>query len=116
MAFPGTYNFKYYRGDTFSFKVYPLQATGGISFDLTGYTATFIIANKRGSGATQYTADTIVDTAADTITCTIPPSVGRNLAQGTYVYDVQIQNSSGSNIFTLLTGSITTTDDIIGAV
>lgn len=116
MAFPGTYNFKYYRGDTFSFKVYPLQSSSGLSFDLTGYTATFVIANKRGSGATQYTGQTVVDTAADTVTCTITPTIGRNLAQGTYVYDVQIQNSSGSNIFTILTGSITTTDDIIGAV
>jgi hypothetical protein len=116
MAFPGTYNFKYYRGDTFSFKVYPLQSTGGISFDLAGYTASFVIANKRGSGATQYTGTAAVDSSADTVTCTITPAVGRNLAQGTYVYDVQIQNSNGSNIFTLLSGSITSTDDIIGAV
>lgn len=116
MAFPGTYNFKYYRGDTFSFVVYPLKSTSGTSFDLAGYTASFVIANKRGTGATQYTGTAVVDSAADTVTCTITPTVGRNLAQGTYVYDVQVQNSTGSNIYTLLTGSITTTDDIIGAV
>lgn len=116
MAFPGTYNFKYYRGDTFIFTIFPKTANTGQAFDLTGYTATFKIANKRGTGATQYTGTATVDTVADTVTCTISPTVGRNLAQGTYVYDVQIENSGSTVIYTLLTGSITSTDDITGAV
>lgn len=116
MAFPGTHNFKYYRGDTYQFQVYPLTGSGGIAMALSGYTATFKIANKRGTGATQYECTATVNTSSNYVTCIIPPSIGRNLAQGTYVYDVQIQNSTGSNIYTLLTGTITTTDDIIGAV
>jgi len=43
------------------------------------------------------------------------PAVGRNLTPGTYVYDVQI-TTGASNILTVLTGSITVTDDITGAV
>jgi hypothetical protein len=36
------------------------------------------------------------------------------LEPGTYVYDVQIDN--GTQVFTLLTGTISVTDDITGAV
>ena len=116
MAFPGTYNFKYYRGDTFTFVAYPRTASNGTAFNLTGYTATFKIADKRGSSGTQYTGTATVDTATSSVVCVISPSVGRNLAQGTYLYDVQIQDSGGNNIYTLLTGTITSTDDITGAV
>lgn len=118
MAFPGTYNFNYYRGDTFNFTISPKDSTG-TSFPLSGYTATFTIATARGSGATQYSGTTsIVSTTVpvvNTITCTIPANIGRSLIGGsTYVYDVQI--ASGSNIYTLLTGTISSTDDITGAV
>jgi hypothetical protein len=43
------------------------------------------------------------------------PGVGRQLNPGTYVYDVQI-TSGAAVIYTLLTGTITVTDDITGAV
>ena len=114
MAFPGTFNFSYYRGDTNQFVIRPKNASGS-SFDLTGYTGQFFIANRRGSTGTQYEAQAVVDTANDLVTCTILPGVGRSLAAGTYVYDVQI-TTGAANIITLLTGSITVTDDITGAV
>jgi hypothetical protein len=118
MAFPGTYNFNYYRGDTFKFTITPYDSSGS-SFSLTGYAAIFTIADKRGTGAVQYgpTAGTtaVINTSTNLITCTLPAAVGRNLVGGsTYVYDVQI--SDGTNIYTLLTGTITSTDDITGAV
>lgn len=114
MAFPGTYNFSYYRGDTAEFVVRP-KNSNGTNMDLTGYTAEFIIANKRGSTGTQYEAQAVVDSTEDTVTCTILPGVGRELAPGTYVYDVQI-TSGASVIYTLLTGNITVADDVAGAV
>jgi hypothetical protein len=114
MAFPGTYNFSYYRGDTNQFVIRPKNANG-TSFALTGYTAEFIIANRRGSTGTQYEAQAVVDTTNDLVTCTILPGVGRSLAAGTFVYDVQI-TTGAANIITILTGSITVTDDITGAV
>jgi len=117
MAFPGTYNFSYYRGDTAEFVVRP-KTSNGSAYDLTNYTATFTIANRRGSTGTQYVGTATVNTTTDIITCTITPAVGRTLAAGTYVYDVQITNTvpNPDVILTVLTGSITVTDDITGAV
>ena len=114
MAFPGTYNFSYYRGDTAEFVIRPKNSNGS-AYDLTNYTATFTIANRRGSTGPQYQAQAVVDTNNDLITCTILPGVGRQLTAGTFVYDVQI-TTGASNIITVLTGSITVTDDITGAV
>ena len=114
MAFPGTYNFNYYRGDTFQFIVRPKDAEGN-QFDLTGYSAIFTIANQRGTGATQYAGTTVVNTVDDIVTCTISATTGRNLVPTTsWVYDVQI--TSGTTIYTILTGNITSTNDITGAV
>jgi hypothetical protein len=117
MAFPGTYNFNYYRGDTAEFVIRPKTASGSAS-DLTNYTATFTIANRRGSTGTQYVATAVVNDTTDIITCTITPAVGRTLLSGVYVYDVQITNAipNPDVILTVLTGSITVTDDVTGAV
>jgi hypothetical protein len=117
MAFPGTYNFSYYRGDTYQFIVRPKNANGTV-FTLDDYEgdASFTIANRRGSTGTQVSATATVDTTNHIITCTITPEQGRELTAGTtYVYDVQIENGA-SIVYTLLTGSITVTDDITGAV
>ena len=43
MAFPGTYNISYYKGDTLEFKIYPKDSSGA-SFSLDNYIATFTIA------------------------------------------------------------------------
>jgi hypothetical protein len=119
MAFPGTFNFSYYRGDTYQFIVRP-KSESGASFDLDGFTAIFTIANKRGSGAIQYSSTTpntltaLVNTADDIVTCTVDTITGRLLTSGTtWVYDVQV--SDGALTYTLLTGSISVTDDITGA-
>lgn len=113
MAFPGTYNFNYYRGDTNQFVIRPKNANG-TSFDLTDYSGLFTIANRRGSSGTQYEAVATVDELNNIVTCTITPAVGRTLASGSYVYDVQVDN--GTQFYTLLTGTITVTDDVTGAV
>ena len=113
MAFPGFYNFFYYRGDTSQFVIRPKTANGG-TFDLAGYTAAFTIATVRGSAGVQTAATTVVNTTTDIVTCTITPAVGRTLPAATYIYDVQITN--GTQIFTLLTGEITVVDDVTGAV
>lgn len=114
MAFPGTYNFSYYKGDTNEFIIRPKASNGG-NFDLTGYTAEFFIATSRGDNPTySVEAQAVVDTVADTVTCTILPGVGGTLDAGTYVYDVQIQNGV-SLVYTLLTGTITVTEQVTGA-
>jgi hypothetical protein len=115
MAFPGTYNFNYYRGDTFQFIIKPKDNSGN-EFSLVGYTAQFKVADKRGSTGTQYTGSAVINSVDNIVTCTVSPSLGRQLLPTTtYVYDVQIQDQS-STIYTLLTGTIVVTDDVTGAV
>lgn len=113
MAFPSTYNFNYYRGDSYEMVVRP-KTSSNTAFPLTGYSASFTIANRRGSTGTQYSGTATVNTGNNTVTCSITPAQGRPLAPGTYVYDVQITNST--LIYTILTGTITVTDDVTGAV
>jgi hypothetical protein len=121
MAFPGTYNFNYYRGDTFEFIIRPKDANGDV-FQLDGFSnATFTIANQRGPGTQSnpriaYTGSAVLNIVEDYITCTITPTVGRDLSPTTlWFYDVQIEDEAQINIFTLLTGTITPTDDVTGA-
>lgn len=118
MAFPGTYNFNYYRGDTHEFVLAP-KNSDGTTFQLDDYVgnAQYLIAPVRGSAgvANTKTAQAIVNDTNDTITCTILPDTGKELTPGTYVYDIQI-NSSSTDVITLVTGTITVTDDIPGAV
>jgi hypothetical protein len=120
MAFPGTYNFNYYRGDTHQFVLSP-KNSDGTTFQLDSYapgavnSAIYTIATARGVAGTKTSAQAVINTTNDTVVCTILPTVGRTLAAGTYVYDVQI-NSSSTNIITLLTGTITITDDVTGAI
>ena len=124
MAFPGTYNFDYYRGDTFEFVITPKTSTGA-TFDLTAYSAagaTFTISTSRGDNPTSKISNVansgmlaaIIDTATDIITCTIKPAARTVLVGGsTYYYDVEIFNSAALR-YTLLTGEITVTDDVTG--
>lgn len=114
MAFPGTYNFNYYKADTAQFVIRPKNANGS-NFDLAGYTADFYIASSRGDNPTfSVEADAIVNSVSDIVTCTILPSVGATLNAGTYVYDVEI-TSGPEVVYTLLTGTITVTEQVTGA-
>lgn len=114
MAFPGTYNFSYYKGDTLEFVIRPKSANGA-SFPLTGYTADFFIATARGDNPTfSVEASAVVNSTTNIVTCTILPSVGSTLDAGTYVYDVEI-TSGPSVVYTLLTGTVTVTEQVTGA-
>lgn len=114
MAFPGTLDISYYQGDSHSFIIRPKNSDGS-AFDLGGFSAKFYVANKRGSGATQY--ECLTSLSADSLECIITPAVGRQLSPGTtYYYDVQVSNPSISAVITLLTGKISVTADISGAV
>ena len=126
MAFPGTYNFDYYRGDTFQFVITP-KTSAGATFPLDAFAAApgaiFTIATSRGNNATT-SIDSVSDasklsatinTTTDTIACVIKPDARADLIGGaTYYYDVEIYNG-GASRFTLVTGEITVTDDVTGA-
>ena len=113
MAFPAAYNFSYYKGDTNEFVIRP-KSSDGSAFDLDGYDAVFTIATARGTGATQYEAQAVVDQVNNIVTCTILPGVGGQLSSGTYVYDVEV-SSGPSVVYTLITGTITVTEQVTGA-
>lgn len=111
MAFPATYNISYYRGDTYDFIINP-KNSNGTAFDLTGYSSLFTIASSRGDAeAFVASASATVNSSAATVTCKIPSHLGPVLSGASYVYDVEIRNSA-STTYTLLTGTITVTQDV----
>lgn len=113
MAFPATYNFNYYRGDSYSFSITPKNANG-TAFDLTGYSAAFNIATARGSSGVWVTdGSATVDTINGRIDCAITPTVGAELGLTTYYYDVEITKEQ--KVYTVVTGTINVTQDITGA-
>ena len=110
MSLPVDYNFRYYIGDTDSFILRPRNRDKS-PFDLTGYTASFVISNKTGPNP-PWSVDGHVElnSTAGTIKCTIHPDVGNQLAEKTpYFYDVEIRKSSGGveTVYTLLKGTLT---------
>lgn len=118
MAFPGELNINYYKGDTHEFKVYP-QKTDGSIFYLNDYSnATFKIAEVRGTAGVsgQITGSAKISTDGTHIACAITPENGSLMDSSiTYVYDVQVYApgpDTYDKIFTLLTGSISVTDDV----
>lgn len=128
MAFPGTFDIKYYKGDTYQFRIYP-KDTAGNAFDLSDYrydhdgdpltlkfdTATFAFSESRGSGLGYHKCLAQISDNAQYVTCTIRPEDASYLdPTKVYVYDVQV-TKPGTNydtVLTLLTGTITITDEV----
>lgn len=144
MAFPATYDFNYYKGDTFEFRIYPKKNDGTV-FDLSTFyvptnyantpddvtdttapydSAQFTIANVRGGAATTVLKCFARVSDDNTfVQCAIRPAEGSQLIAGIeYVYDVEVRKPAGlpgsgqyEIVQTLLTGSITVTDQVTGA-
>lgn len=125
MAFPGNYNFDYYRGDTFQFVITPKTSTGA-TFPLDAFAAAgaiFTISSARGDAPTTSIdsvsdagkLSAVINTSTDVITCVIKPGARADLVgENQYYYDVEIFNGAALR-YTLLTGEITVTDDVTGA-
>lgn len=123
MAFPATFNFNYYKGDIFEFSIRPKYSDGS-AFDLTGYDlvngATFVMSTSRGPAGYSNKVQGIAAISDDrtSILCTITPEAGLTLNTAySYVYDVEISKtvSGKSYVYTLLTGSVSITDQVSGA-
>ena len=143
MAFPATYDFNYYKGDTFEFRIYPKKNDGTV-FELSSYkiasntssviddvtdtiapydSARFTIANVRGSAGTQIDCFARISDDGTFVQCAIRPTDSISLVAGTeYVYDVEVKKPAGASgsgqyevVQTLLTGKITITDQVTGA-
>jgi hypothetical protein len=144
MAFPAIYDFNYYKGDTFEFRIYPKKNDGTV-FDLSQYymptnfantpdyftdlatpydSAQFTISTVRGDTGSPIRCYAKVSDDGTFVQCAIRPTEGIQLNAGTeYVYDVEVRKpatvpGSVSNyeiVQTLLTGTITITDQVTGA-
>jgi hypothetical protein len=122
MAFPGTLNINYYKGDTYEFRVYPKDSSGA-SFDLSQYgNAKFSISTSRGSsgvsGKIECLAVITSGVSGNYVTCTIRPGDSVTMSAGTqYVYDVEITRTASPHnyVYTLLTGTVSVTDQVSGA-
>ena len=121
MAFPGTYNFSYYKGDTLEFRVFPKDFSGA-PFDLTGFEPAFTISTARGEAGVddQISCFAEVQGGGSYILCAIRPTDGEQMLAGTnYVYDIEISDSDVlydyDKVYTLLNGNISVTDQVTGA-
>ena len=142
MAFPATYNINYYKGDTLEFNIYPKKADGSVfslsnskpaSYyddpDTTQETsgadyyfenAGFWVSEARGSAgiANRHQCYAKVSDDGTYVSCAIRPGDAVFFEPGTtYVYDVEVRNTSApyDKVYTLLTGTITVTDQVTGA-
>jgi len=143
MAFPATYDFNYYKGDTFEFRIYP-KKNDGTTHLLGAFTvptnfanspdyvldtsapydsAQFTISTVRGSAGTPIKCFAKISDDGTFVQCAIRPSDSVNLNAGTeYVYDVEVRAAEGNyenpfyeKVYTLMTGKITITDQVTGA-
>jgi hypothetical protein len=120
MAFPGTFNISYYKGDTYEFKIYPKDASGAAYPLDADYLVAFTISPYRGADgiADKIEAYAVISEDFTNISCAILPENGNSMLSGVnYVYDVEINKTSlpYNIVRTLLTGTITVTDQITGA-
>lgn len=123
MAFPGTYNFSYYKGDTLSFNIFPKDSSGAI-FNLENYldyengkSPAFTISTTRGNAGIPDQIKCFAKISDDFshIICTIRPEDGEKMTAGvSYVYDIEISKQSEPYdiVHTLVTGNISVTDQV----
>ena len=108
MAFPGTYNINYYKGDTLEFRIYPKTADGSV-FDLSPYTGggsydhdnnpstpnieydnvMFVFAESRGS-TTWHKCAAWIDTNKTYVGCAIRPEDSQYLTAGTTYFIIKV--------------------------
>ena len=116
MAFPGTYNISYYRGDSYEFNVYPKTSSGN-AFSLTDYaSAVFTIATARGSSSllpTTFTAtleeDSLVVTltSGDTASLRVGQKITGVTGTGEFADGVIIASITASDSFTVSSAHLT---------
>jgi hypothetical protein len=123
MAFPAVFNISYYRGDTYEFRIYPKDSSGN-QFPLVGYDpisgVKFTMSTERGADgiSDQLEGYSKISSDGTYIDCAILPLNGIAMDFSlNYVYDVQVFKSGTPYdvVTTLLTGTISVTEQITGA-
>jgi hypothetical protein len=124
MAFPAVFNISYYRGDTYEFRIYPKDASGN-QFPLVGYDpiagVKFTMSTERGADgiSDQLEGYSKISSDGTYIDCAILPLNGIAMDFSlNYVYDVQVFKAGTPYdvVTTLLTGTISVTEQITGAL
>ena len=127
MAFPAVFNISYYRGDTYEFRIYPKDASGN-QFPLTDYDpiddVRFTMSTQRGAAGIvdQLEGYSKISSDGTYIDCAILPENGISMDfSQSYVYDVEIfkpgiPGVTYDLVTTLLTGTISVTEQITGAL
>jgi hypothetical protein len=123
MAFPAVFNILYYRGDTYEFRIYPKDSSGN-QFPLVGYDpisgVKFTMSTERGADgiSDQLQGYARISSDGTYIDCAILPLNGIAMDFSlNYVYDVQVFKAGTPYdvVTTLLTGTISVTEQITGA-
>jgi len=118
VAYPYTYDFDYYVGDSYQFvirpKIYNEDTEELEEVNLSQYNSLFVVATERGnSQSIVFSASPQVSASPYSLLCTISPENGQILSGASYIYDVEITNKTNStDRTTLLTGTISTQLDI----
>jgi hypothetical protein len=112
ISFPANFAIRYYQGDLYQFIIRPKNSAGDpFPISNTSHNAYFYISRVRG-GESEETIEAQAIISSGNVVCTITPTIGNSLS-GQYFYDVSIQKFTDSNeLYTLLTGSISVTEDI----
>lgn len=115
MAFPGTFNISYYRGDTYEFRIYP-KTSSGAAFDLTSFSDSasdyvkFTIATARGAsaiGSVEFQATLVAGQSEVVLTSgnTVQLSIGQLLypvsGSGEFAANVRVVSIESSTSFTV---------------
>ncbi len=132
MAFPGTYNINYYKGDTYEFNIFPKTGDGD-AYSLSPFvydddndeetvdfdSAIFAFAETRGgdSAVGYHRCYAKISDNKTYVTCAIRPEDSAYLdPTKTYVYDVQVSKPANGGdypmVVTLMTGTITIIDQV----
>lgn len=113
MPFPVSYDINYYQGDTYELLLQPKDSSGA-AMNFTGYAGLFTVSTARGDSGISVANGTVTISSGSNVFCTLSASAGNNLLASSYVYDIQL--SSGSTVYTLLTGNVNVTQNIKEAI
>ena len=115
MAFPGTYNINYYKGDTYEFIIKPKNSSGN-DFVVTDvlYSVAFKLAPTRGGPSEETISGEASILSENSVFCSITPSVSALLdSTKTYAYDVRITSLTDPDVvYTLLNGTVSIVEGV----
>jgi len=105
-----TRNISIYQGDSYAHEL-RLKTSASVAIDISTRTYAGQIRKRRGSDTITATfTSSPTNLAGGIVTLSLPASITAGLAAGTYVYD--FQETSGTSVTTLVTGTVTVTGEV----